>query len=79
MSQDPNITQYGTIRARSVEEIQAVCERHLRNIFTIHADLVDNDDGTPTDLFYIDMFAKAWQEMHEDVTQIIQNEQRSNV
>lgn len=76
MTDDPNITEYGVLRARNLEEIKLVCERHIRNIRMTYLDLIDNGDYTDTDGFYINMFIRAFNDLHEDVEKIIaeQNE-----
>lgn len=71
MKNDPNINQYGTKHARSLEEVRDVCDRHLRNISRTQYDLIDNEDGTPTDDFYINMFRETWQMLRDDVDAIL--------
>jgi hypothetical protein len=59
--------RYCKIKATSLEEILVTCNRHIKNINLTLLDLIDNQDGTDTDIFYIDMFRGTWADLRDDV------------
>ena len=65
--------RYCDIKATSLEEVPSTCNRHIANIIKTKLDLFDNDDGTPTDDFYIDMFLGTWVDLRNDVSNILKN------
>lgn len=71
-----NTDRYCDIRAASLEDILATCDRHIRNIGLTEADLIAEGDGTDTDAFYIDMFRRTWQDLRQDVLEML-NERRA--
>lgn len=63
--------RYCDIRATSLEEVRQTCLRHIKNITATAIDLVDNDDYTELDVFYIHMFSETWKDLLEDVEKMI--------
>lgn len=68
--------RYCNIKATSLEEVLATCDRHIRNITLTELDLLENEDGTETDWFYINMFRDTWFDLRDDVEALLK-EQRS--
>lgn len=64
--------RYCDIRATSLEEILETCNRHIKNFNMTSIDLLDNEDGTETDFFYIDTIRGMWQDMRDDVQQMLE-------
>lgn len=67
-----NRQRYCDLRATDLAGILATCHRHLSNINKTHLDLLDCEDGTPEDDFYIKMILGMWQDMRDDVQAIIE-------
>ena len=67
--------RYCDIRATSLEEILATCERHIRNISMTEMDLLAEGDGTESDFWYIEMFRRTWADLRDDVRTML-NERR---
>jgi hypothetical protein len=63
--------RYCNIKAHSLQDILTTCERHIHNIALTRFDLIDNGDITARDEFYIKMFFGVWQDLKEDVEQIL--------
>jgi hypothetical protein len=63
--------RYCDLKAASLEEILATCERHIRNIGKTEADMIAEGDGTETDLWYCDMFRQTWQDLRDDVQEML--------
>lgn len=55
--------EYPQYRVRSVEDIADLCRHHLKNISETELDLIENQDMTKTDEFYINMFRQTWQNL----------------
>ena len=63
--------RYCDIRATNLEGVLSTCDRHIANIIKTKLDLIDNEDGTSTDDFYIDMFMGTWVDLRNDVSDIL--------
>jgi hypothetical protein len=68
-----NRKRYCSIQATSLEEILETCDRHIRNITCYQHDLIDNQDGTSNDRFYINMFHDTWADLRDDVAKMLQS------
>lgn len=64
--------RYCNIKAYSLEDILATCERHIRNIGLTRFDMIEEGDITSTDEFYIAMFKNTWTDLKEDVQHILE-------
>lgn len=64
--------RYCDLRATDLEGILATCKRHITNINKTCLDLLDCEDGTPTDDFYTKMILGMWLDMRDDVQAIIE-------
>ena len=65
-----------TPRAKDLAGVLEACERHIRNKAFEYADLIDNEDGTPDDFRVILQTKKNWQELADDVREIIRKESK---
>lgn len=64
--------RYCNIRAKSLEDILATCDRHITNAGKMQADNIDCGDGTPTDDYYLNMMRYIWGDLREDVLAMIE-------
>lgn len=64
--------RYCNIRCKSLEDIKATCERHIRNNSLTRIDFFDNEDMTRLDEFYLDIILGMWSDMLEDVTAMLE-------
>lgn len=55
--------EYPKVTIRRVEDIIELCKHHLENISKTELDLIENQDMTKTDEFYINMFRQTWQNL----------------
>lgn len=72
-----NRKRYCDVKAKTLEEILATCNRHIKNINLAQYDLQDNGDGSETDMFYINLFREVWTDLRDDVQEMIDGEKRS--
>jgi len=70
-SASQNTKRYCDIRATSLEEILATCERHIRNSRLMEIDLLREGDGTELDFWYINMFRATWMDLRDDVREML--------
>jgi hypothetical protein len=68
--------RYCDIKAKSLEDILATCDRHITNAGKMQADNIDCGDGTPTDDFYINMMRDTWGDLRDDVLAIMAKEKK---
>lgn len=66
--------RYCSIIAKNLDDILATANRHIKNINLTHLDLIDNEDGTATDTFYINMFRDTWSDLRDDILEMKRNE-----
>lgn len=64
-------TRYCLIRATTLQQILDTCKRHLGNIALTEGDLLSEDEYSKTDQFYCGMFRRTWQDLHDDVSKMI--------
>lgn len=63
--------RYCDVKATTLEEILETCERHIHNTSLIMYDLLDNEDGSDIDQFYLNMISGTWSDLRDDVKQMI--------
>ena len=68
--------RYCDIRATSLDEIIETANRHIKNITLTELDLIDCEDGTSTDFWYINMFRDTWRDLRDDAIAMKEKEKK---
>lgn len=69
-----NKERYCNIECKSLEDIRDTCRRHIKNTRLMLLGCIDAEDLTDTDAFYLDMQERMWNDLLQDVTKMLKDE-----
>ena len=64
--------RYCNIECKTLEDIKATCERHILNASLSRFDMMENEDLTSLDSFYLNTQERMWSDLLRDVNKMLE-------
>lgn len=69
-----NKERYCDIECKTLEDIEKTCRRHILNAALSRLDMIENEDLTSLDSFYLTAQERMWSDLLQDVTKMLEEQ-----